>query len=80
MAAARLNRFCQASMGGTSFFVAAVAGCIAVLVSLALFRVGPATLRNVFFLSTGAWRPYGRLSWLAAFVALVLIGVLVTPH
>jgi len=67
-------------VGATSFFVAAVAGCIGVLVSLALFRVGPAALRTAFFLPTGAWRPYGRLAWLGAFVALVLVGVLVTPH
>ena len=67
-------------MGVTSFLVAAVAGCIGVLVSLALFRVGPVTLRNLFFLRTGAWRPYGRLGWFAAVVALVLVGVLITPH
>ena len=67
-------------MGVTPLLVAVVAGCIGILVSLALFRVGPTALQNVFFLPSGAWRRFGRLGWLAAMVALLLVGVLVTPR
>ena len=66
-------------MGVTSLLVVVVAGCMGILASLALFRVGPATLRNLFFLPTGAWRRFGRLAWLAAMVGLLAIGALVTP-
>jgi len=67
-------------VGVTSIFVAAVAGCIGVLVSLALFHLGPSALRNMFFLPGGAWRRFGRLGWMAAMVALVLMVLVVTPR
>ena len=67
-------------MGAAPILVVVVAACIGMLVSLALFRVGPDALRNLFFLPTGAWRRHGRLAWLAAVIALSLFGLLVTPH
>jgi len=67
-------------VGAASLLVVAVAACIGVLVSLALFRVGPEVLRNAFFLPTGAWRRFGRPAWLACMVALLLLGLVVTPH
>ena len=72
--------FSVSMMGVTALLVVVVAAGIGVLVSLALFRVGPDVLRDLFFLPTGAWRRHGRLAWLAAVIALSLIGLYVTPH
>lgn len=67
-------------MGVTSILVVCVAASLGILVSLALFRVGPRSLKSVFFLPAGGWRRFGRAAWLAAMVALLWVGLLVTPR
>ena len=67
-------------MGAASLLVVVVTACIGILVSLAMFRAGPEALRTLFFLPDGSWRRFGWPAWLAAMIALSLIGLVVTPH
>jgi hypothetical protein len=66
-------------MGGAFLSVMLVAACIGLLVSLVIFRSGPAWARRIFFQPSGAWRRLGQAAWLLALAVLLVLAVLVTP-
>jgi hypothetical protein len=67
-------------VGGTFIPILLVAVCLGVLLSLALFRVGPAWAKNIFFQADGTWRRFGQVGWLLSLAVAVVAALLATPH